>query len=191
MSSARTLVDEPAHWLYTGTSLTGKTTLARWHARILSRAKYHVVVYDPVGTPTKGGDWPEDAQRFDDRAKFIAFCERVSFLPEHPAFVFVDEAADVYSLATPETHWMLRRGRHRHMYMRVISQRPKMLAPNVRSQCTRVFMFRLAADDAREVCADVGHGRDVYSIQLDTGDCVMMQSGSAAIEKFNCFRVIP
>ena len=57
-----TLVDVREHVLYCGVTMTGKTTLAREHAKILEAAKYQLVVYDPVMTYTANGSWPESAR---------------------------------------------------------------------------------------------------------------------------------
>jgi adenylylsulfate kinase-like enzyme len=45
------------HTLYTGVSLTGKTTLARSIARQLHAKGHRGIVYDPTLTATLGGGW--------------------------------------------------------------------------------------------------------------------------------------
>src|SRR6266853_4920022 len=132
-------IDEQTHWLYCGVTQTGKTTLARWHARTLAKARHRVLVYDPVRTETAGGAWEGCTLLEDDREK--AF-ERLA--GESDCYVFVDEAPDLFGHEYRETHWLLRKGRHQGMYLRLMSQRPTMIPPNVRTQCARLFMFRLA-----------------------------------------------
>jgi DNA helicase HerA-like ATPase len=179
-------LDEPAHWLYVGVTQTGKTTLARFHARKLAGAGHRIIVYDPVGTETAGGGWPEDSELIDDPLKFGKALKN-----REDAYVFVDEGADVFNQSETQNQWMLRKGRHKLLYFRVMAQRPKMLAPNVRTNCARCFMFRLAKDDAREISADFGHGPDIYNETLDTGDCIMLTSGSEHTESFNVFDLVP
>ena len=65
-----------------------------------------------------------------------------------------------------------------------------MLHPNVRTQCGYVYMLRLSKNDAREVCADMGHGREVSEMPLDKGDCLLLVSGSSEIEEFNVFDLV-
>jgi DNA helicase HerA-like ATPase len=183
--SPRTLVDVPAHCIYAGVTQTGKTTLARLHARLLSENGYDVCVYDPVHTATAGGDWPSNAQVFDNQAQFIAYVKSAQ-----DVFVFVDESADVFSLSQTENHWLLRRGRHQGLYVRLIVQRPKMIAPNVRTQCAVAYVFRMARDDATELFADFGHSRAYvreYVDALDVGDFVVLESGRPQIAAFNVF----
>jgi hypothetical protein len=181
------LVDIREHVLYVGVTQTGKTTLARHHASILAKADYDLIVYDPVGTETANGTWPEKAIIETNPDKFLARVEKVSGTPERPVFVFCDEAADIFGHQYTDAHWIPRRIRHQNAYLRIIAQRPKMLHPNVRSQCAVAYVLRLSQDDARVICADFGHGSDVYQIPLDKGDCLLLISGSADIEDFNVF----
>lgn len=186
-SKVRTLVDARLHALYCGVTQSGKTTLARHHARLLDKAGYEIVVYDPVGTATAGGDWPERAKVFDDSDKFLEWLTRAQYDDERPAFVFVDEAPDIFGPTGGYALLLPRRLRHQGVYLRIISQRPKMLPPNVRTQCAHCYLFRLSKEDARIICADFGHGSEVSDKPLDTGDYVLLVSGSAEIEEFNCF----
>lgn len=184
-TSPRTLADIRAHCLYTGVTQTGKTTLARMHARILDRAGYDLIVYDPVRTETHGGDWPERAQVYERLDAFIAKCKHA-----RDAYVFVDEAADVFALSQTENHWLLRRGRHAGLYVRIIAQRPKMIAPNARTQCAIAYVFRMSRDDAREIFADFGHGAPAvreFADDLDVGDFCVLESGRPSIATFNVF----
>lgn len=184
---SKTLVDVREHVLYCGVTQTGKTTLARHHARILSKAEYDVVVYDPVGTVTAGGGWPDDALIIKDQARFDKYIEQARGEPERPVFLFVDESADIFGHSMTENHWVPRKIRHNDIYLRLIVQRPKMLHPSVRTQCAYAYMLRLSQDDAKILCADFGHGSEVSQITLDKGDCVLLESGSSAIEEFNVF----
>jgi len=186
----KTIVDCREHVLYCGVTLTGKTTLARHHARILSKAHYDVVVYDPVGTETLGGGWPEKAQVITDPTILEKFVEKAKGTPTHPIFLFVDESADIFSHSQTHNHWIPRRIRHQYIYLRLISQRPKMLHPDVRSQCSYVYVLRLANDDKKMVLADFGHDSDAGTKELDKGDAMLVTSGSSEIEEFNVFELV-
>lgn len=185
----KTLVDVRAHALYTGVTLSGKTTLARHHAQLLIDADYDVVVYDPVGTLTINGSWPPKCAVFDDPTKFLDWLENYRAENDRPTFVVVDESADIFGHANVEAHWIPRRVRHQNVYLRLIAQRPKMLPPNVRSQCAYTYMFRLADDDLRVVLADAGHNKSVVEKQLDTGDFILLVSGTSEIVSGNVFEL--
>ncbi len=188
-----TIVDAREHVLYCGVTMTGKTTLAREHAMILVTAKYEVIVYDPVGTDTANGNWPEGVEIIDDPETFY---KRVDELhddggdPEHPVFLFVDESADVFGHSQTQAHWIARKIRHAEVYLRMIVQRPNMLHPSVRTQCSYVYMLRLSRKDAVLICDDMGHGTDVSGKVLDKGDVVLLTSGSSGIEEFNVFELL-
>lgn len=185
------MIDAPLHVLYAGVSQSGKTTLARHHARLLDRAGHELAVYDPVGTATAGGDWPERAQRFDSPHALLAWLEKHRADPEHPVYVFVDESADVFGHSQRDAHWVPRRIRHQWIYLRLLSQRPKMLPPDVRSQCGHAYVFRLASEDMRMVLSDFGHDlKDVPGETLDTGDFLLLVSGSSTIDSDNVFDLV-
>lgn len=190
--TVETLIDAREHTLYCGVTMTGKTTLAREHAGILVKAKYEVIVYDPVGTDTANGNWPEGVDVLTTPEEFH---ERVEELedegdPEHPVFFFVDESADIFGHAETHAHWIARKIRHSDVYLRLIVQRPNMLHPSVRTQASYVYMLRLSKEDARIICADMGHGAEIYTTVLDKGDCLLLTSGSSAVEQFNVFELI-
>lgn len=175
--------------LYTGVTLSGKTTLARYHARILAQRSPSVpmIIRDPVAeTKTAGGDWPENAEIYSETDEYM---ERiVELVSSHQqAYSFIDEAADLLSLQHPENFWLATRGRHYGIHFGFITQRPKLIAPSVRTNCTRVFMFRLARKDMVEVLADVGHDIDIIKKPLDTGDFIMLKMGSAEYHRMNVF----
>lgn len=183
----------PEHSMYVGATMTGKTTLARYRARLLASQGRAVVIYDPVGTATAGGGWPEGSNvlMFDSFEEFMAWVRR-----NGDADLFIDEAGDHFGVAQSEDHWLLRRGRHYGYSCHLISQRPKMLAPNVRTQCSQLFAFRCATDDMRELCADLGHDAPKFGYgpgeetPLDRGDFIVVRSDRAAIERFNVFELI-
>lgn len=174
------------HMLITGVSLSGKTTLAHFMAHQMVKKGTKIAVRDPVGTPTAVGDWPKEAKRFADDYEFLEWIHS----PQAVGYVvFVDEAGDLFGQNDRDLHWMFTRGRHYALTMIPIAQRPKMLSPNVRSQCHHVFAFRLAQEDMREVAADMGHS-DLHKIELDTGDFLSLRSGTVRIEHGNIFQLL-
>jgi hypothetical protein len=192
VSKADTLVDVREHKLYCGVTMTGKTTLAREHAHILESSKYSIAVYDPVGTDTANGNWPDSTTILRTPEEFADWIDdnEDSFDEEHPCFLFVDESADIFGHSQTQAHWIARKIRHCHIFLRIIVQRPNMLHPSVRTQCAYVYMLRLSRNDAAMICQDMGHGPEVSNTPLDKGDCILLTSGTASIEQFNVFELI-
>lgn len=178
------------HTLFAGVTESGKTTLARYISRKLCALNNRVVVYDPMGTPTAGGEWGEKAVIFRDDTpeRFLKYLDRSDVNHAH---VFCDEAGDYLTVSDKENHWLFRRGRHKGLFMYPIMQRPKMVAPNVRSMCGTAFVFRLAVDDADEIGKDFGHTKlsNIVST-LDTGQYVKLKSGSPKIERGDIFQTL-
>lgn len=176
-----------SHSLIIGVTESGKTTLARSLARNLAKRKQNVIVYDPVRTPTAGGDWPKSAVIFDDEREFWKYLNRDDVGHSH---IFVDEAGDLFNMAKPENFWLLTRGRHYGFFVYCMCQRPKMIAPSVRFQCATCYMFRLAHSDASEISKDFGHEWPIDNAPLDTGDFLTLHSGSVKVERANIFNII-
>lgn len=175
------------HTLICGVTESGKTTLAHLLAREDVKRKKTVVVFDPVGTETAAGEWPDDVVMFTDKQKFLRYVAR-PVNPEGTA-IYIDEAADILSHDQRENEWLLTRGRHLGYSVTLATQRPKLVSPSVRHQCARLFMFRLSHADAREIGADYGHS-DFDKISLDQGDFLCVFSGRAKFTRANVFALI-
>jgi hypothetical protein len=165
--------------------MSGKTTLAHKFAHELASQGQAIIVFDPVMTPTAAGTWPESALLFDDETEFFNYLVKEEVNKAH---VFIDESGDVFNLTKPWNFWLLTRGRHFGFSVFLIAQRPKMLAPTVRNQCGRAYVFRLARDDLKEIAADFGFS-DLQKINLDKGDFLLLNSGSAQYQKGNVFKL--
>jgi DNA polymerase III delta prime subunit len=184
-----------SHSLIIGVTESGKTTLARALARELAGKKQTVIVYDPVGTITAGGGWPESAKIFQDEKEFWKYLDRDDIGHAH---IFVDEAGDLFNLSKRENYWLLTRGRHFGFFVYMICQRPTMIAPSARTQAATCYMFRLANSDAKEICADMGHDwplsdKDIETgeyLQLDQGDFYVLHSGRVEYERENIFKIL-
>jgi len=173
------------HTLICGVTMSGKTTLAHKFAKELAAKGQTIIVFDPVMTPTAAGSWPENTILFDDEHDFFDYLIQPDVNRAH---IFVDESADVFNLSKPWNNWLLTRGRHFGFSVFLIAQRPKMLPPTVRNQCGRAYVFRLAKDDLKEIGADFGFS-DLHKIELDKGDFLLLNSGSAQFQKGNVFQI--
>ena len=177
---------EFVHTLYTGVSQSGKTTLARSISRGLCLAKEKVVIFDPLGSPTAGGGWGNGAIIFDDKEAFLDLVYSEDFINAH---LFIDEAHNIFAHDDKSHLWLLTEGRHFYLTLHLMTQRPKKVHPDARTNCGRCFMFRLAQDDAREIGADYGHS-GINRISLDKGDFLLLNSGSAEYSRGNVFNLL-
>ena len=189
------------HRLFTGVTLSGKTTAARVFSRKYCAARIPVVVFDPTAsTETAGGDWGDEAIVFTDADTFLEYVdtlyqdisrgvsERRQANPEKfgACMLFVDEADEIFSQSQRENFWLAKKGRHSGVYCNIITQRPKMIAPTVRNQCAEAWVFRLAFEDMRTIGADYGH--DLSGEILDKGDYLRIISGASSYTRGNIFR---
>lgn len=173
------------HSLYTGVTQSGKTTLARAMARQAS-ATGRVVVYDPLGSPTAGGEWGERSEVHEDLEPFL---QRV-YAPEFTnADVFIDEAHHVFNHQDKSHLWLLTQGRHYGLRLHLLTQRPTKVHPDARTNCGRCFMFRLAHDDARSIGLDYGFS-SIHKETLDKGDFLILNSGESRYARSNVFNLL-
>ena len=172
------------HALFCGVTMSGKTSLAKAIARALP-SQDRVYVYDPVSLPEELEEW--DATFVTD--DFQTFMEYVRDPRNAGAHLFIDEAGEHFSVGQRENHWLLTRGRHMGYKVNLIAQRPKLLAPTVRTQCGRVYMFRLASDDAEEIGKDFGHA-GLARETLDKGECLIVDSAMPHYKRVNAFALI-
>lgn len=173
------------HTLICGVTQSGKTTLAHKLAQDFNDAGHRIVVYDPVGTPTAAGGWPTSAVQFDDADEFLEYMKIPEVMHCH---VFIDEASDIFSIGQKDNFWLLTRGRHFGFTVYLIAQRPKLIAPSARTQCGRLYLFRLAVDDAHELGRDFGIN-DLHKISLDRGDFLVIESGKSDTRSANIFEI--
>jgi len=174
------------HTLICGVTLSGKTTLARTLARCADDCGQNVIVFDPVGTNTAGGDWPKRSVLFDNEAEFFAYLARPDVGHAH---VFIDEAGDLFNASKRENFWLLTRGRHFGLFVYLIAQRPMMLYPTVRNQCGQAYIFRLAHNDLRMIGQDYGFS-NLDKNSLDKGDFLLVTSGASGYSRSNVFQLL-
>jgi DNA helicase HerA-like ATPase len=103
--------------------------------------------------------------------------------------VFIDESGELFNAGKRENLWLLTRGRHFGFSVVLIAQRPKMLMPSARSQCSIAYVFRLALEDMKEIGADFGHS-GLAKISLDKGDFLILKSGLARFDSANVFKLL-
>lgn len=169
------------HTLFCGVTQSGKTTLARMVAQNLAASGQRIIVFDPVQTKTLNYGWPSGSMVFTDPLEFSGYMADEESGPAN-SHVFVDEADEIFSLRQPENFWMLKKGRHFGLAVNVITQRPHLVAPTVRSQCGKAFVFRLGRDDARSIGAEYGHNL-LLANGLDRGEFLILESGHKSFSR--------
>ncbi len=102
-----------------------------------------------VHDPTKSAGWPDDAQKFGDAPTFLR-----SVPDFQEAHVFADECK---ILADEDQNAFNKLGyvkRHDGVLVYFIAQRTRMVPPNARNQCTKVFAFRQQLTDAKTLAEE-------------------------------------
>jgi hypothetical protein len=127
------------HTLILGTTMSGKTYLAKRFAAGFRGRGRRVAVLDPIGTT-----WPATFATHDP-ARAMAYCRQFTGL-----IVFVDESGDV--LARPEhgLGWLATRGRHFGHSCWFIAQRIVQVPKTMRDQCATLYLFASSASDAQQ-----------------------------------------
>lgn len=180
---------QPGHSLICGITQSGKTTLARYIARYLVKKKQRVIVFDPTAdTKTLGGDW-NTTEVFTDPGEFLEFVEDPkNITPDNPAHIFIDESDEIFSHSQIENRWILKKGRHYGMAVYLITQRPNLIMPTARNQCTTCYMFRLTVTDSKLVLADYGH-TEIPGPPLDQGEYLILKSGYPDIGRSSIYKL--
>lgn len=173
------------HSLICGVTESGKTTLAKAVTQRLRKKGARVMVYDPVYYPGESHPWGAGCFIYTEPDEFFADVAK----PEnHGSHLFIDESGELFTQGDRDRFWLLTRGRHYGYSVNLIAQRPKMLAPTIRTQCSTAYVFRLAADDLDEVGRDFGHKLSHES--LDRGDFLRIESGRSQYTRANIFDLI-
>jgi energy-coupling factor transporter ATP-binding protein EcfA2 len=148
------------HYLITGGSGCGKTTLAANLSQTYKSSGYGVIVFDPMADDRWIADFKTDS--FQD---FLAV-----YSGSRNCRVFIDECK---LLESPENKKLFAQmaaiGRHYGHVHYYIGQRAKSVPPAVRHLCYGVFAFRQSHDDARELANDFA--------QEGLRECATLQKG--------------
>lgn len=156
-----------AHVLIAGMTLSGKTTLAKRLCQVYRSHGIRTLVLDPILDPQWGADFiTADQEHFLE--VFWSNTECMAFLDEG------GESVGRYDLAMQRT---ATRGRHRGHVCHYIVQDATQIAPIIRAQCTRLYLFcspyesgaRLARDWNRPQlleCSDLSVGEYFEAVKM-------------------------
>lgn len=148
-----------------GTTLSGKSTLARKIAAEYAKKKHlQILVYDP----TDSDEWPESSWVLTNEHDYLhALAELIK--DKHKIVTFHDEADTLFSQSQKENFWIYSRGRHFGLKCFLITQRPYMVSPTVRSMCSDAYIFRLSESDAKTVAGDHALAEIQEAVSLPQG----------------------
>lgn len=136
------------HKLIVGTTMSGKSTLARAMVADAARRGIIPVIYDPHGSP----EWDSEIITADESEFFTAVSESIG--NGRKIFAVMDEAETVLSISHRHNWWMFTRARHYGIESCAITLRPKLIAPTVRGNVHEMFVFNLCRTDAQELADD-------------------------------------
>ena len=118
---------------------SGKTTIAKRLVSKYQQRGIHSIVLDPLCDPGwRAYHVTADKQDFLQTARLSQSCA-----------LFVDESGEVIGQYEKEMFWLATRSRHFGHKSHFISQRPSMLSPTIRAQCSHLFCFAISGDDAK------------------------------------------
>lgn len=123
--------------------MSGKTTLARDMAAIYARHGVNVLVLDPIADPR----WPTE-HRTSNQEDFLDW-----YWHSERCAAFMDEGGESVGRYNDAMARTATRGRHMGHVNHYIVQRVTQIAPLVRGQCTRIYLFCSSRKDG-EILAE-------------------------------------
>lgn len=163
------------HTYIVGITNSGKSHLAKHLAREYKAAGFSIIVLDPQGSR----EWAEIADTYtEDRDEFLDV-----FWRSRNCKVFVDECQDVMDDHDKEMAKIVKRGRHNGHQVFLISQRPKSIPRNARTQCSQIISFKQARDEARTMASEIGNDDFVIAGELGRYEFVQGDNFTVSVQK--------
>lgn len=132
------------HAIILGITETGKTTLAFSLAAKYKARGIRVLVLDP----DKRKNWNADFIT-DDPDLFVETCKL-----NQGCALFIDEGSVTIGRYAGSSQWLATNARKWGHKAHFITQRAQQIDPNVRNQCTTIFLFKQSVDDAKILSKD-------------------------------------
>lgn len=143
-----------AHVAIVGPTMCGKTTLAKEVARQYRTAGRGVLVLDPFADT-----WPANWQTTNLDA-FLAKARA-----SRGCALFGDEAGQVIARG-PKAEWLFTGSRHWGHRFHVLAQSGVQMTPLMRSQCSRIYLFRVSLNVAKMWAEDFADDRLLEAVSL-------------------------
>lgn len=128
------------HTLITGTTGSGKSSLAKMIAKGLQKRGHNCLVLDPM----QSLDWGSQSVSAKSNTTII-YKDSATFLStvkeSKDAFIFVDEAGTEIGRYNNEMDWLATTGRHFGHQSTFICHRVTQLSPVLRSNCSKCYLF--------------------------------------------------
>lgn len=140
--------------------MSGKTTLARMMANEYKRAGLTVLVLDPLADPA----WPTEF-RTSSPDQFLAW-----FWEARGCVAFIDESGEMVGRYDSAMNRTATRGRHWGHVTHYITQEATQIAPVIRKQCTRLYLFHSAVEDGELLARAWNHPELRECATLKTGE---------------------
>lgn len=156
-----------------GVTGTGKSSLAKVMCAEYHAAGHGCLVFDPI----YDGGWQADFVTADKK-QFVE-----AYFNSENCRVFIDECSELDRHKDKAFNYMATRGRHYGHVNFFIAQRWKMMPRNVRSQCSKVFSFRQADEDAKELAKDIGNKDLSGVVSLERGQYMFASAFESHIDR--------
>ena len=118
--------------------------------------------------PLLNTGWPT-GYVFTDGARFLDCAQRST-----RCMLFVDEAGEMIGHHHRELFWCATRARHLGHSSHFLAQRAAMIHPTVRSQCTRLLLFKVSHKDAEELVREWARPEISAAPELEQGECLVV-----------------
>lgn len=149
------------HTLICGTTMSGKTTLAKKLCSELRAKGNKCLVLTPIGD-----EWDADLVT-DDPALFMD-----AFVNNRDCFCFMDEAKETVGKYNAEMTMTANRGRHWGHSCFYIPQRVQAVSPDVRGQCHQIFCFAVGTGDAKILAEEWVQPKLLEAPELNQGEYI-------------------
>jgi hypothetical protein len=169
------------HKLIVGTTMSGKSTLARRMAEDAAKNGIIVIVYDPH----EDDGWNSQYVTSDENL----FFEYLAANDGKKIFAVMDEAETILSNSHRHNWWMFTRARHYGIESCAITLRPNLLAPTVRNNATEIYVFNLCRDDAKTLADEHNAPQLSDAISLSQGEFMRAywKDKKKVVDKFKVF----
>jgi len=161
------------HTLICGTTLSGKTTLAKKLCASLSKSGHKCVVLTPLGDK-----WEADLVT-DDPSIFMD-----AFVNNTDMFCFMDEAKETVGRYNEEMAMTANRGRHWGHSCFYIPQRVQAVATDVRGQCHQLFCFAVGVGDSKVLAEEWNNPELLKAPDLNQGEYIRVMRFGKDRKKF-------
>lgn len=137
-------ISETVHSLIIGTSLSGKTTLAKVLCSLYRAKGIKTLVLDPLCDP--GWDADYKARNTEEFIKVARASRRCA--------LFIDESGKALGKYDPRTEWLTTMARHWGHKSHILCQRAEQLSVTLRDQCGQTFVFRVSGKDSKRMAQE-------------------------------------